>query len=337
MKKRIVIGIHGIGNKPPQPLLKMWWQKAICEGLDRIGCSHKHFKFELVYWAHFLNSEPLSVSIRDPHHPLYIENPYVPAQKNEAVYTPNRFKKMVLDVIEYLMDVIFFYGTRIFNFDRIGDWVIRKKFRDLELYYHKDNAELNRAGLLAKKMIRETLAKQLRKHRGKEILLIAHSMGTVVAYDVLTQLVPDVEIHTLITLGSPLGLPTIIKQIFREQHQEAGGNHKVMTPENIKHAWLNFSDLDDRIALNYNLSNDFAPNSRGVAPRDVIVKNDYEYHGKRNPHKSYGYLRTPEVAKVIHDFLSEEEGGLLQRLLSVRRKRVGREKVGREKEQKEKE
>lgn len=311
MKQRIIIGIHGLGNKPPQPLLERWWQKAICEGLGRIGCSHQNFKFELVYWAHYLHSEPLNVTIQDTEHPLHIENPYIPAPKLHHYHPPSRAKKKILDLVEYIMDKLFFSSNRLFNFDRIGDYVIRKKFRDMELYYHKDNVELDEAGLLAKKMIRLELAKRLRKHRKKNILLISHSMGTVIAYDVLTQLVPDIDIHTFITMGSPLGLPTIIKKIFAEQNKKMQGDNLVNTPENIRHAWINFSDLKDRIALNYNLHDDFKPNQHGVAPVDVVVENDYEYQGKRNHHKSYGYLRAPEVAKVIHEFMAEEPGSWL--------------------------
>jgi len=29
----IIIGIHGLGNKPPKPLLEHWWKLAMIEGL----------------------------------------------------------------------------------------------------------------------------------------------------------------------------------------------------------------------------------------------------------------------------------------------------------------
>ena len=76
------------------------------------------------------------------------------------------------------------------------------------------------------------------------------------------------------------------------------------TPENIRQSWFNFSDLNDRVALDYKLCNDFKQNSHGLGPKDTIVQNDYENHGKKDHHKSYGYLRTPEVAEVIDGFLT---------------------------------
>ncbi len=48
-----------------------------------------------------------------------------------------------------------------------------------------------------------------------------------------------------------------------------------------------------------------------------VVENDYESEGIENPHKSYGYLRTPEVAQIIDDFLSR---GRNKFILWLRRK-----------------
>ena len=46
-------------------------------------------------------------------------------------------------------------------------------------------------------------------------MLIAHSMGSIIGFDVLTFLATDIKINTFITIGSPLGLPVIIKQNSR--------------------------------------------------------------------------------------------------------------------------
>jgi len=311
-KKKIIIGIHGAGNKPPQRLLQLWWQKAMCEGLKRIGEPRRNFKFELVYWAHFLYSEPQNTKVSDPESPLHINEPYVPAASNRVPQSPSRFRKKFLDWLEIMMDKLMLSENRLFNFDRIGEYLIRKKFRDLELYFHRSNVELDQVGIYAKNLIRIELGQILKKHRKKDILLISHSMGTVISYDVLTQSVPDIRIHTFITLGSPLGLPAVIKKIFDEQHKDLKNEKLLATPENIRHSWFNFSDLNDRVALDYNLCNDFKQNSHEIGPKDTIVQNDYENQGKKDHHKSYGYLRTPEVAEVIRSFLAEESLSALE-------------------------
>ena len=35
--KKIIIGVHGLGNKPPADVLEKWWAASIQEGLAAIG------------------------------------------------------------------------------------------------------------------------------------------------------------------------------------------------------------------------------------------------------------------------------------------------------------
>lgn len=307
MDKKIILGIHGVGNKPPRRILKLWWKNAINEGLQRIGQSRLVFHFELVYWARFLHRKPLDIKLKDQNNPLYVKHPYVMARSEVADYTPNKFKIKLLNYFEKILDRLSVLENSLLNFDIISNFVIRNKFKDLDLYYHPDGSVQEIYGQSAKEAICQQLAGMLKKYQHCEILLIAHSMGCIVAYDVLTQIVPDLKIHTFITMGSPLGLPVIMKKILEERQEKYETGKKVPTPENIKKAWVNVSDLDDRITINYALCDDYEVNSHGVGPVDHIVHNDYEYEGIRDPHAAYGYLRTPEVAKVIYDFLIERE------------------------------
>lgn len=73
-------------------------------------------------------------------------------------------------------------------------------------------------------------------------------------------------------------------------------------PEAVQKHWYNFSDIRDKIALDYKLSDDFAPNSKGVKVVDKLVTNKYVMNGLANPHKSFGYLRTPEFIEVLKAF-----------------------------------
>jgi pimeloyl-ACP methyl ester carboxylesterase len=146
------------------------------------------------------------------------------------------------------------------------------------------------------------LAEVLRKYSGRDILLIAHSMGSIISFDVLSQTTPDVNINTLVTIGSPLGMPLIIKKILVEQGRDFKKDRQPVVPDNIVKSWYNFSDTDDPVAINYNLADDYRANSRGIAPKDCIIYNNYVNNGDRSPHKLYGYLRAPEVSHVIYDF-----------------------------------
>jgi hypothetical protein len=47
---------------------------------------------------------------------------------------------------------------------------------------------------------------------------------------------------------------------------------------------------------------------------DKVVYNNYEYNGKKNPHKIYGYLRTPELAEIIHAFFNQDRNKFVVKL-----------------------
>jgi hypothetical protein len=300
---KIILGIHGLGNKPPKRLLERWWKAAIREGLRAIHHPRYFFEFKLVYWADFLHREPLDPAVTDENNPLCIANPYIPARTMQKK-RQNKLGKKILDYIRRQLDKIIINEDLSINYTAVTDLIIRRYFRDLDIYYTKHCLDRTNTRGRAKDVIREELARMLRKYRRRDILLIGHSMGSIIAYDVLTQSVPDVSVHTLVTMGSPLGLPPIMIKILVEQGKKPKKHITSRTPENITTAWYNFSDIRDRVATPYALSKDYAANSRHVRAVDALVYNDYECLGNQNPHSIYGYLRTPELAHVIDGFLN---------------------------------
>jgi len=165
------------------------------------------------------------------------------------------------------------------------------------MYYSGEN--LKESNILVRDAIRERLYKVLKKFQGHSIMLIAHSMGSIISYDVLKNHENDIAIDTFVTIGSPLGLPIITGKIIKEQ----GGISTLTVPNNINNDWYNFSDLEDKVAINYDLADDYAPSLSGVKITDFEIYNNYEVNGIRNPHKVYGYLRTPQLADKMDEFL----------------------------------
>jgi pimeloyl-ACP methyl ester carboxylesterase len=300
---KIILGIHGMRNKPPKRLLERWWKDALQEGLRGIGRPQRFLKFKLVYWADFLYPEPLNPAVKDKEDPLFIANPYLPA-RTVSKKRSGTLRKKVLDYVRRQLDKIMINDDLSINYTAVTDLIIRRYFRDLDIYYTKQCLDRTNTMCRAKDAIREELARKLRKYRRRDILLIGHSMGSIIAYDVLIHSVPDVRIHTLVTMGSPLGLPPVMLKIIAEEGKKPRKPIIAKTPENIVHAWYNFSDLKDRVATDYTLSEDYTANSKNVRAVDVIIDNDYQYRGIRNPHNVYGYLRTPELAHVIDGFLN---------------------------------
>ncbi len=309
----IILGIHGLGNKAPETLLQKWWKASIREGLMRLGTSQRDFRFELCYWADVLYDKPLDPRIVDTGHPLYLDEPYLPAPRT---LPPRKdgIKEKIFQLIDEQLDKVFLNEDNTLNFESISDAIIHRYFKDLEIYYSDEQTRMN---------IRRRLLDLLREHQQKKIMLIAHSMGSIIAYDVLSLSVPDIMIDYFVTIGSPLGMPVVIHRILAERN----GFDKSKTlsaPDNIRHVWYNFSDREDKVALDHTVADDFRANKHGVRAQDILVTNNYVINGERNPHKSFGYLRTPELAAVVSQFLAsvspEKKASWFERLTARIRK-----------------
>ncbi|MDA3954524.1 MAG: hypothetical protein PF485_12830 [Bacteroidales bacterium] len=172
-----------------------------------------------------------------------------------------------------------------------------------------------------KEIIRKRLLTILEKYKNDKIMLISHSMGSIIAFDTINFLAPHIKINTFITMGSPLGLPIVISRISAEQKKKMNNESMMKTPFNIIKKWCNFSDILDKVAFNFRLDDDFSENIYGVKPIDFLVVNNYEMNGEANPHKSYGYLRTKEFSSVLNEFISSEQL-TIKEVLSLKTKKL---------------
>ena len=112
---KIIIGIHGLGNKPPLHILQQWWEMSIKDGLKSIGHPFSLLKFELAYWANFIYPEPLDISETDSEHPLFLEDPYSPEgsiKKGE----PEPLQKRIRDYLEKQLDKLLLNEDLTINF-----------------------------------------------------------------------------------------------------------------------------------------------------------------------------------------------------------------------------
>lgn len=301
--KKVIIAIHGLGNKPPPQLLENWWKKAIKEGLENAGIHKKMPKFEMVYWADILYDKPLNQSITDKNNPYYLEEIYTKASENIMPENHN-LRAKILDFLSEQLNNIFLNEDKSLNYAYISDLILQKYFRDLELYY-SDYQDENSAFFKVKERIRDRLIQIIKKYKKHDIMLIAHSMGSIIAYDVLSLFEVHKTIHSFVTIGSALGLPVIVSKIAQEQ-KSFQIKEILATPPSVKQ-WFNLADITDSVAFNYKLADDFAANAMGTIPVDLLVTNNYEMNGIRNPHKSYGYLRCQEFSKIVNDFIGEEK------------------------------
>lgn len=127
----------------------------------------------------------------------------------------------------------------------------------------------------------------------REAVVVSHSLGTVVAYNMLTQQggTRGWSVPLFITLGSPLGI-TEVRKTMR------GLSSPLRCPP-CASAWFNAMDEHDVVAL-YSLTAKHFPTD----PAMPAIENKTDVKNRTsNRHGISGYLDDAEVAKRIHDAL----------------------------------
>lgn len=312
--KNIIVGIHGLANKPQKSKLAKDWKTSIEEGLTRnLGLRDPKFNFLMVYWADLLYKNPLHDDKNFDFDKLYNDEPYIKAKlgalkrHDEGWY--DSVRASVTDVTGSVLDTVKgFKGT-----DVIADWVLGKVLKDLAFYYDKNRKiiDRNNKNRLARTVLMEELEKELIKQDGNRIMLVSHSMGTIIAYDVLRDMGrlnrkknTKYQVSHFITIGSPLALAHVKKKVYEERSYS---KIRLRTPTIVSDRWVNYADRKDIVALDTHLGDDYGPNKKRINVEDDIVLNDYvSPKGDSNHHKSYGYLRTPEFSEHINAFLQGE-------------------------------
>ncbi len=171
--------------------------------------------------------------------------------------------------------------------------------RDLQRYVRNINGIAEHAREMLKMPLRAACERQ------RPILLVAHSMGSVIAYDSLWELTHNpkdrVLIDRLLTLGSPLGQNYLQKRIFG--HDKTGTDRY---PDNIRR-WSNLSSIGELTATDRHLKNDFREMldlNMVESIEDDDLYNHFRLNGKLNVHAEYGYLASEVTGKVISDWWS---------------------------------
>ncbi len=305
--RKIILGIHGLANKPKREELKSGWQKAILEGLEK-NCEVEgnDVDFRMVYWADLLYKSPRHNDSAFSFDNLFNEEPYLEAIEGTLRVKPEKMRHMVRSKL------LGFAGAGVeafrskFGDTRLSEWLLNKVVRDLAFYYDENRKVRGHNGVKASaRTVLDTELKQelLEAHGDSgdvQIMLIAHSMGSIISYNVLRHIkdeYPNFKISHFVTIGSPLGLPFVRAKI-REERGE------VRTPTVVTESWINYADPKDPVSADICLQDDYGVNDHQVQVVDDFVWNSYRgLSGESNHHKSYGYLRTPEMSKHIKNFL----------------------------------
>ncbi len=154
------------------------------------------------------------------------------------------------------------------HFTGASDWTIERFLKDVFLYVNRP-AVTRGINEIVEAMIVDD----------EPTVVVAHSLGTVVGYQVILNNRPRLNVVRYITVGSPLGLRSI--------------STRLGIPENTAvHGWYNAFDERDVVALNP-LDNTF------FFTDPAIINNNKVHNHTDNRHGIVGYLNDASVADII--------------------------------------
>ena len=188
-----------------------------------------------------------------------------------------------------------------FLIPHLADERIELHLRDLMRYVRNSN------GIAAH--TREMLKMPLRAawEAGRPVLLAAHSMGSVIAYDALWEMShnerDELRVDLLLTMGSPLGQNYLQRRILG--HERSGPGRY---PDNIRR-WLNLSAVGDMTAVDPYLKSDFGEMLElGLIEsiEDIEIFNFFRHDGELNVHAEYGYLVNKDTAAVVAEWWRQQ-------------------------------
>jgi len=287
-----IIYVPGKNPKPPANLHREQLLRCLLHGVKQINPEIAEEIaaadcFSLVAWnQHFYETEG-DINQIAPWVDQLLDLDSYPESDREAVHTVRyrlaRTLYQIGDMLPWLIPLI-------------PDERIRLSIRDTELYFSNKGNIACRVRDIQKQPLREAAG------RDDKVLLIGHSMGSIIAYDSLWELYyqEDMQhcVDCLLTIGSPLGLNYVQKRLIglRDKQQPD-------YPGNIRN-WVNISARGDLVALDTSLENDFKNMIKQNQIESITdhcddIYNYYRDNKGLNVHKSYGYLVNPVVARTI--------------------------------------
>lgn len=284
-----IIVVHGRSQQFKDPVqLENDWEAALRRGLADVGAPRVPERDQILcpYYGDLYNEYSLAVR-----QPLTVE------EKRKRV----RFERQIAGEVEARLvaqrkltrmaaatptdAAAKWYDPALIILDKVPGMsgpFLKLVFRDVYDYLHD-------VGGLRERTMGRVLAPIL-ANQSKRVIVIAHSLGSIVTYDVLNTH-PSLRVDLLVTIGSPLGIDKAVRP--RLLADPAG---KRGVPLGVQ-AWINAADTDDIVALDETLADDFG-RGRPSLITDVVVKNP-----KASPHSGTGYISQKKVCQRMAQVL----------------------------------
>jgi len=298
----VVIYVPGLLPKPVPEAHRDALLRCLLAGLRRVdvpvaeSIAMIRGGFDIVSWTYDFYREHRDISLDAAAIEAVIANPEASARDiAEASSWKRRLARWVYSI-----------GDRLpFLIPHLANERTEMHLRDLRRYVNDDNGIAEHT----RRMLKVPLRAAVEAHR--PVLLIAHSMGSVIAYDALWEMshndIDHVDVDLLVTMGSPLGQRYIQKRI--KGHSMVGVERY---PNNIRN-WKNLVAVGDLTAIDPWLANDFSEMLELELVHsfeDAELYSAFRQAGAQNVHSEYGYLVNELTARTVANWWRSQDSSM---------------------------
>lgn len=335
MAKKHLILVHGRAIKPARKAMVELAFQALASGLKRAGKGElanrldDGVKVSFCYYGDISNrilakassATAKKLTARDPEHgnaPCFPADPLEKAfgltdefrNFDRRTYTELLRASDDLRLLDEAADAVSLFGALLTG-GLLNTWVINAATADLGAYLTSHGV-----GSDIRERVGDTLEQALTD--GEDICLLTHSMGCMIAYDLMWKYAHMKEYTALrskgnrvalwLTIGNPLGETGVRRNLLDGRYPEED-----KYPLGQIRNWANFYAEDDFVSHVEKVGPIYRAMPKSQAPvkiTDTHLYNCWVYSdvktGRKtvNPHDFYGYMMHPKVAGSLAEWIS---------------------------------
>ena len=294
MNSSRIIFVPGLAAKPAAELYRAQLLRVLLAALGRDrprareALAARPDVFVVVAWTHLFYAQDRDLALD------------LPGIERLLTKTPTADDRRAIASWSHRLDMLGrIVGDAVPPLIRLANTAIRAQLADVARYQQ----DVGGVGTSIKQLVRAELESAWSAR--ERVLLIGHSLGSVICYDILWELGHERRVERrvdlFVTLGSPLAT-----HVIRRGLRGAGLRGADAYPHNIER-WVNLTARGDTTALYPRLEPRFRAMRELGLVGSIEDRVDLEncFHGANgvNAHDAYGYFFQPALAEIVGGFI----------------------------------